>query len=56
MEGTLSAERVRAVATQIFPSLRHVTRGRTEPVWRSDSSGLNQLVAIALIERGLEAG
>jgi uridine kinase len=56
MEGTLSAEDVRAVAEQIFPSLRHSTRGRTGPVWRPGYSGLNQLVAVALIERALEAG
>ena len=55
MEGTLSAEHVRAVADQLFPLLRHTTRGRTEPVWRSGPSGLNQLVAVALIEHGLEA-
>jgi uridine kinase len=55
MEGTLSAERVREVAEKVFSSLRHVTRGRSEPVWQAGFAGLNQLVAIALFEGALEA-
>jgi uridine kinase len=56
IEGTLSADRVRELAEQLFPWLRHVTRGRSEPVWRAGFAGVNQLVAIALIEGRLEAG
>lgn len=54
IEGAPSAERVREVAQKVFPSLRHVTRGRSEPVWHGGFDGLNQLIAIALLESDLE--
>jgi uridine kinase len=55
VEGQMTAARVQEVAEQVFPLLRHVTRGRSEPVWHEGLAGLNQLIAIALLEGRLEA-
>lgn len=54
LEGDPSAAEVAEIARRAFPTLRQVTRGRRPPVWRAGLSGLNQLMAVALLERAAE--
>jgi uridine kinase len=49
--GNPSADRVRELAHELFPNLRHITRGRQVPLWCSGYDGINQLVTIALLSQ-----
>ena len=44
---------VQAIAEELFPSIRHITRGWTAPNWRPGFEGITQLTTLALLsEKG----
>ncbi len=53
IKGNPTDQEVQAVAKNIFPNLRSITRAWRKPHWRSGVDGLNQLTAIALLSGGM---
>jgi uridine kinase len=49
IQGNPTQEEVQAVAKNIFPNLRSITRAWKSPTWRSGVDGLNQLTALTLL-------
>ena len=50
VRGNPNGETILSVAEVAFPTLRHLTRGRTEPIWRPGLLGIHQLMALALLD------
>jgi hypothetical protein len=48
--GEISHEEVSVIASGAFPDPRRITRGRKPPVFSAGFDGLNQLIAMALLE------
>jgi len=51
VEGHISAAQVEEVATQVFGTLRHLTRSSRPPVWHGGYEGINQLVFLSMVLR-----
>jgi uridine kinase len=49
--GDPSQEQVKMIATKLLPNLRHITRGRTSPVWRAGADGVTQLIAGLMLQQ-----
>ncbi len=51
IEGHINQKQVTAVAEQVFPNLRVITRGWSPPVWREGYDGINQLITLSLLNQ-----
>lgn len=49
LAGNISKENIEKIALSLFPNLKHVTRMRKKPNWRANFEGLNQLIALTLL-------
>ena len=48
--GSITSARVKDIAKILFPNIRHLTRSSFEPIWDSDYNGINQLIALQLVD------
>jgi uridine kinase len=56
VEGEPSAEAIETMGKQLFAHLRTVTRSRRPPRWQAGYAGLQQLVALALLNKRATSG
>jgi uridine kinase len=48
-DGAIDVDKIAAIADTLFGPLRHVTRGKIPPRFRSDYEGISQLIALLLL-------
>ncbi|HYX33211.1 MAG TPA: hypothetical protein VE954_08850 [Oligoflexus sp.] len=51
VSGSISAFDVARIAVQVFPSLKSLTRAKFLPKWLAGFDGINQLLALSLLQR-----
>lgn len=52
--GKPPASEIQRVGQELFPNLRYITRGRSEPEWQSGWDGVAQIVCLALLQMKTE--
>ena len=50
IQGNPSAKQISLIATAVLPNIRQITRAWNPPYWHDGVDGINQLIALALMQ------
>jgi hypothetical protein len=51
IHGRPSSQEIAHVAADLFPNIRQITRAWEPPLWNDGLDGINQLIALALMQQ-----